>query len=280
MIASREKMLEFLLEAEKTDIKKLWFGEAEPLPPFPLLIHKMPRIIMPLSGRKHIQFARNGKINDIIFTPGDIIVTHPGGWTREIWDMEHRMISVVFHDDYIRVIYISHNGRPPDQNGPDIFFHTKYPLNTEGKQTLSAILTSNRDHRAARYNFQALMSLILEALEDQDSYLSKREMEWGRAVEALQANFQSDIVRKDIANMAKLHPAQLSRLVREQKNQTLREYITDIRLEHALELLKQENLTIDAIASYCGFNYTNYFIRVFRKRCGVSPAEYRKRKNA
>ena len=151
-------------------------------------------------------------------------------------------------------------------------------MNQEGRQTLGAILAANRDHKAVRCNFQALMSIVLETLENQSSYLSRREMEWDRVLEVLQANFQSDIVREDIAGMAKLHPAQLSRLVREQKSRSLREYITDLRLEHALDLLKQENLSIDAIASHCGFNYTNYFIRVFRKRYGTSPAEFRKRK--
>ena len=278
MIVSREKMIGFLQEADHIRLKQLYFGESSPLPEYPLRIHKIPRILMPLTGEKHIRFASDGKRNDIIFTPGDVLVTHPSGWTEEVWDTEHRMISIVFFEDYIRVIAIEHNGLPPPPNGPDIFFHTKYPLNAEGRQTLGALLTANRDHRAARYNFQALMSIVLETLENQSSYLSRREMAWDRVLEVLQANFRSDIVREDIADMAKLHPAQLSRLVREQKNCTLREYMTDLRLEHALDLLKQESLSIDAIASHCGFNYTNYFIRVFRKRYGTSPAEFRKRK--
>ena len=278
MLISREMMIGFLQEADRIDIKRLHFGEPYPLPGYPLMIHKMPRILMPLTGEKRIRFAENGRRNDRIFTPGEILVTHPSGWTEEVWDMEHRMISIVFFEEYIRVIYIDHNGLPPPPNGPNIFFHTKYPLNQEGRQTLGAILAANRDHKAVRCNFQALMSIVLETLENQSSYLSRREMEWDRVLEVLQANFQSDIVREDIAGMAKLHPAQLSRLVREQKSRSLREYITDLRLEHALDLLKQENLSIDAIASHCGFNYTNYFIRVFRKRYGTSPAEFRKRK--
>ena len=278
MIISREKMISFLQEAGRINMKQLCFGEPFPLPGYPLMIHKMPRILMPLTGEKHIRFAENGRRNDRIFTPGEILVTHPSGWTEEVWDTPHRMISIVFFEEYIRVIYIAHNGLPPPPNGPDIFFHTKYPLNPEGRQTLGAILAANRDHQAARYNVQALLNIVLETLEMQSSFLSPREMAWDRVLEVLQANFPSDIVRKDIAGMAKLHPAQLSRLVREQKNRTLREYITDLRLEHALDLLKQENLSIDAIASHCGFNYTNYFIRVFRKRYGTSPAEFRKRK--
>ncbi len=278
VIVSREKMIDFLREACKIEIASLFFGESSPLPGYPLVIHKMPRILMPLTGEKHIRYAGNGVRNDRIFTPGEILVTHPSGWTEEVWDSDHRMISIVFFEEYIRVIFIDHNGTPPNPNGPDVFFHTKYPLDSEGRQTLGALLAANRDSRSARYHFQALLCIVLEALENQSSYLSRREMEWDRVLEVLQANFQSDIVREDIAGMAKLHPAQLSRLLRERKNRTLREYMTDLRLEHALELLKQENLSVDAIAASCGFNYANYFIRVFRKRYGCSPAEFRRRK--
>ena len=276
MIASREKMICFLREAEEIPLKKLWIGDPEPLPKIPIRIHKEVRILLPLSGNKHLQFASGGKRYDTIFTPGDVIVTHPSGWTCELWDREHRMISVVFRENCIRAIYIAHNGKPPPQNGPDVFFHTRYPLNPEGRQTLSAILSANRDHTASRLNFRALLAIVRESLESPDSTLSKRELEWDRAEEALQANFQSLVVRKDIAELAKLHPASLSRLLREEKHQTFPEYRTSLRLEHALELLKQPHLSIDRIAGECGFHYTNYFIRVFRKQFGLTPAVFRK----
>lgn len=276
MIASRTKMIHFLREAEEIPLKKLWIGEPEPLPETPIRIHKQARILLPLSGSKHLLFASGGRHYNTIFTPGDAIVTHPSGWTCELWDREHRMISVVFRETCIRVIYIAHNGLPPPQNGPDVFFHTRYPLSPEGRQTLAAILSANRDHEASRWNFRALLAIVRETLESPDSTLSGRELQWARAEEALQANFQNPLVRKDLADLARLHPASLSRLLRDRKKQTFPEYRTALRLEHALELLKQPQLSIDAIAAECGFQYTSYFIRVFRKHFGLTPAVFRR----
>lgn len=57
------------------------------------------------------------------------------------------------------------------------------------------------------------------------------------------------------------------------------EYITNSRIERAKQLLQQTNKKIGQIAIECGFRSASYFIVVFRKKNGVSPGEYRKRKN-
>ena len=188
------------------------------------------------------------------------------------------MISIVFHEDYIRVLYIAHNGKPPDQNGPDVYYHTKYPLNQEGKLTLAALLSAEKDHPSARLNFRALLEIVKEALQDNTYHLSPHEMQWGRVHEALQSNFQNAIVREDIAEIAKVHPAQVSRLIRQYRGQTFSGYLNEMRLDYAVELMKNDTVTIEEIARRSGFNYTSYFIRVFRRRFNMSPAEHRKKK--
>lgn len=279
MQVSREKMIDFLSEAGGIELKNLYFGNPYPLPPPAFHLYYPPsRIIMPLSGEKHIVFASHGQWNNIIFTSGDVIVTQPYGWTKEIWDMPHRMISIVFHEDYIRVLYIAHNGKPPDQNGPDVYYHTKYPLNQEGKLTLAALLSAEKDHPSARLNFRALLEIVKEALQDNTYHLSPHEMQWGRVHEALQSNFQNAIVREDIAEIAKVHPAQVSRLIRQYRGQTFSGYLNEMRLDYAVELMKNDTVTIEEIARRSGFNYTSYFIRVFRRRFNMSPAEHRKKK--
>ncbi len=279
MLVSRELMIEFLKEAAGIELKNLYFGESGPLPPPAFHFYTLTpvaRVIMPLSGEKHIAFASHEQRNDTIFTPGDAIVTQPYGWTKEFWDREHRMISVVFREDCIRVLYIAHNGKPPEQNGPDIYYHMKYPLNQEGKLTLSALLSARKDHPAARFNFRALLEIVKEALLDNAYHLSSHEMQWERVQEALQNNFRNEIGREDIADIAKIHPAQVSRLIRQYREQSFNEYLNEMRLDCAVELMKNDTMSIEEIARWSGFNYPSYFIRVFRRRFQVSPLQYRK----
>ncbi len=51
--------------------------------------------------------------------------------------------------------------------------------------------------------------------------------------------------------------------------------ITQQRLDLACSLLRQQEAKLDTIARACGFSSANYFCRIFRKRFGVSPGQYR-----
>ena len=55
---------------------------------------------------------------------------------------------------------------------------------------------------------------------------------------------------------------------------SLREYITDIRLNYAKQLLEYSSLNITQIAFSVGFNDSNYFSNVFKQKIGVSPLAY------
>ncbi len=72
-------------------------------------------------------------------------------------------------------------------------------------------------------------------------------------------------------------PNYLSSLYRRQTGVKLTEYIQQIRLTHAEELLRQTNQKVQDIARQCGYEYNvGYFQQSFRKKHGMSPSEYRK----
>ena len=54
-------------------------------------------------------------------------------------------------------------------------------------------------------------------------------------------------------------------------------FITSYRLERAMELLRETNLSVTEIASACGFNSSSYFTESFVKYKGCTPTEYRKK---
>lgn len=57
---------------------------------------------------------------------------------------------------------------------------------------------------------------------------------------------------------------------------SLNSYITELRMKQALELLRDINLPIAAVAQKSGFSDPHYFSRVFRKMNGLAPADYRR----
>lgn len=61
-----------------------------------------------------------------------------------------------------------------------------------------------------------------------------------------------------------------------QTGRTFVEYLNQIRLQTAAELLRSTDLTVSNIASQVGISDTPYFCRLFKKNFGFTPSEFRK----
>ena len=57
---------------------------------------------------------------------------------------------------------------------------------------------------------------------------------------------------------------------------TMTAYIAKKRMDNAQELLKSTTLPVQDIASLSGYDDAAYFTRLFKKKTGISPRDYRK----
>ena len=80
---------------------------------------------------------------------------------------------------------------------------------------------------------------------------------------------------KTYAELLNVHPSYLSSLFRKETGVTLTEYVNQKRVEHGVFLLNTTNMQIQTIAQQCGFSDINYFTRIFKKRIGKTPSEYK-----
>ena len=65
------------------------------------------------------------------------------------------------------------------------------------------------------------------------------------------------------------------RIMKEKTDKTYKEYVTDIRMKKACELLRDTNLDIQNIVIQVGYYNVPSFNRLFKLKYGVSPGEYR-----
>jgi AraC-like DNA-binding protein/mannose-6-phosphate isomerase-like protein (cupin superfamily) len=72
-------------------------------------------------------------------------------------------------------------------------------------------------------------------------------------------------------------PNHLNRLLRQQTGLTFRQILIQRRLELAKTLLRNGDESCTEIAMACGFGDSNYFARLFRRKTGLSPTEFRRR---
>jgi two-component system, response regulator YesN len=84
-----------------------------------------------------------------------------------------------------------------------------------------------------------------------------------------------DLSLNDVAAQANLSASHFSAVFSQEAGQTFKEYLTEVRINKAKELLRMTALKSADIAFQVGYNDPHYFSSVFKKNTGFSPIEYR-----
>ena len=95
------------------------------------------------------------------------------------------------------------------------------------------------------------------------------------AIDYIDKHYTEPLRVEQVADVAGLTQLEFSRLFRKQKRATFEQYVIDLRLERAKQLLSSTELNATRVAELSGFNSSQYFSRVFRNKLGVTPLEFR-----
>lgn len=88
-------------------------------------------------------------------------------------------------------------------------------------------------------------------------------------------NFRDDLDSKTAARLIHLNDAAFCRYFKRRMEQTFSQFVNNVRITHATNLLLTEEWDILRICYECGFKNLSYFNRQFREITGQSPKEYR-----
>ncbi len=130
----------------------------------------------------------------------------------------------------------------------------------------------NRDN-FSRWLYQAALK-INGAMNRERDNTARQVME--KAKQYIMDNYQDpDLSVEQICRYLHMSPAYFSTMFKKATGQTYIAYLTEIRLNKAVELLNMTDDKTYVIASKVGYQEQNYFSYVFKKRFGVSPTKFR-----
>lgn len=98
-----------------------------------------------------------------------------------------------------------------------------------------------------------------------------------KALEYINSRYAEKLTLAEVAEYAGYSPAYFSKVFREERGCTFREYLNELRVEKSKTLLLSGHASIAEICAMVGFEDQSYFGKVFRKFTGVTPDRYRKR---
>lgn len=117
---------------------------------------------------------------------------------------------------------------------------------------------------------------VVNILRERDATAEETGIE--KAVEFINHHYKEDISLKDVASYAYLSESYLSRKMKKVLGIGFSEYITRLRMEKAIELLREPNTKVAKVALEVGYPDYRYFSQSFKKYTGYSPSEFIKDK--
>jgi len=159
--------------------------------------------------------------------------------------------------------------------------------------SIEALRESNIDLESMGVNQTEMIMKVLTST----SYQEQKEIVLNWIQQAMQATNKNQMMRhkiivekakniinqryvspmgvKDIADEMGLNPNYLGHVFKGSTNLSINDYINQVRINKAKNLLKHSDLLIYQVSDRIGFNDPQYFSTVFKKIVGISPKEYK-----
>jgi two-component system response regulator YesN len=118
---------------------------------------------------------------------------------------------------------------------------------------------------------------ILNAVKEASIEASESGID--KVIDFINKHYYEDISLGDVAKEVYLSESYLSRKLKKAKGISFVEYITKLRMEKAVALLKEPNVKITEVALSLGYPDYRYFSQTFKKHTGYSPSEFIKAKS-
>jgi len=96
-------------------------------------------------------------------------------------------------------------------------------------------------------------------------------------IKFIRSNFGGELTLELLAEHAHISREYLSRRFKSYTGKNISDFIAEVRIERAKQLLRNSTHTVTDISLYCGYTSLGNFQRFFKKLTGCTPSEYRKK---
>lgn len=275
-MSSKEKILQSLESFLSLGIKDFLLVSNAP---DGIWIHGAPRILIIASGNVKIKFFHDRKLESRIFVPGSGFYCGKNGYLFSSYIEPAECISLTFYANYIRAVYVHFDGKRKPPTELDTFHHTELPLSETGNMLISLLdnmAADNTYNRITPRILEALLMISIEEIKRQESgRLNPSSRIWKELDHYIRTNPDKTVSRSSLAKHFHISPGYISHLFKKFTGEDLMTMIISYKLEYASRLLLETDIPVREISDKCGFNYTSYFIRRFKKHYGVTPHVFR-----
>lgn len=148
-------------------------------------------------------------------------------------------------------------------------------------EKLAEIVRTDEEAQTAEHIVALLFMSFFKTLALSENKASVSNIKYRNYVNTLDIyiskHYSERIMIDDIAEELHLCSKQVSRIINKEYGMSLSRVVHKHRMSVACMLLRETPLTIGQIAESVGYEYENYFFRLFKETYGITPTEYREK---
>lgn len=143
-------------------------------------------------------------------------------------------------------------------------------LETDGFYSVLKLLTILHELSLAEDSYElASRSFIqLDNTQEEDPRINK-------VIDYLNKNYEKQVRLSDVAELVNMSEPSFCRFIKQRTSKSFVDFLTDIRMGFAIRLLIDSSHSVAEIGYACGFNNLSNFNRIFKKKKGMPPSEFR-----
>lgn len=236
------------------------------------------KVVFAISGQINIKIAEE----NFELQEGDILVLDRNTFYTIQGDKENLLINLTISDTFFAHYYEEYF-----QHSFKFFSRESDPgreriVGTLRKSVSELLITSTTRTRANRLEAQTalfqILLLLTRFLKKQIPSSTRKEVNdkrISRMIREVEERFDEPLSLREFAQKEFLSEAYLSRYFKKTTGLGFLQYLTEVRLNHALQNIIHSTESITDIALKNGFSSQKHFSEVFKAHFSVTPSEYR-----
>ena len=222
------------------------------------------------------------------FAEGEAVMIPPG--VQHCWyfnkdktdnDGNIENITIFFNGDFLNNIALCF---------PEFADHIKHMLDAQNaivfsgevRERIFSLMLRMREESAEK-RVLTFMEILLIISEDRTGRIvvnkksrSKGEVRMSQIRSFVNCNFAREISIEEVTSHVGMNKSAFCTFIKKETGMTFTNYVNETRLNHAAAALKESDFHISEIGASVGLTDTPYFCRLFKKKYGMTPTEFRR----
>ncbi len=141
---------------------------------------------------------------------------------------------------------------------------------------IEAILQRVNTLQQIKAELQSIISSALIFRDNQANHLRSMLIQQAKAYTDEHYS-EAELQMNQVAKRFNLSPSHFSTVFKHEIGESFRDYLNNLRIDHAKELLRTTNLKVAEVAYRSGYHDSHHFSTFFKKKTGISPHQFRAR---